>query len=298
MSSLMPNFLIVGAAKGGTTSIYEYIKGHPDIFMSEEQKEPTFFPFAGLKRPVYANDKPVRFITDFEEYQNLFSEVRSEKIIGEASTPYLYLYDQTIQGIKKYVPDPENVKILIVLRNPVERAYSQYMMKVRDLIEPLSFQEALDSEEQRVNDGYHFDFFYKDRGLYFEQVKAYKDSFKDVKVLFFEDLKNNPSQVVAEVYSFLGVDTNHDSDFSKTYNFSGKPKFKFISALQRDRSKFRWLKDLFPTSFRNSLKHKLNKLNLERVSMSEAERESLKAFYYEDICKLENLLEVDLSHWK
>ena len=144
----LPNFLIVGAAKSGTTSLYHYLKQHPEIYMSPV-KEPKFitaqflsFPFKGI------GDEKVEqnIVKSYNEYCNLFKDVSKEKIIGEASPDNLYFFEKAINIIIYHLKNP---KIIIILRNPIERAFSAYMYFINCNREYLSFEEALKEEEKR-----------------------------------------------------------------------------------------------------------------------------------------------------
>lgn len=297
INSVYPNFLIVGTAKAATTTIYRYLQQHPDIFLSE-RKEPCFFTFANQQKTKYSTGRPVQFVTDFDDYLSLFEKAEHYKIRGEASTPYLYFYNETIANIKKYHPHYKKLKILIALRNPVERAYSQYMMKVRDLVEDKTFKEALQLEEKRMQENAHFDFFYKDRGLYFNQVKAYLDVFDDVKIVFYDDIKHNVDNVLEEITEFLNV-KKHVYTKIRRQNVSGVSRFKFLTHLIREKS---WFKNLFRTLFTKKLKKKIRNYvmvkNVKKIDMLDYESSKLLKNYYEkDIKKLEKLLNEDLSNW-
>jgi Sulfotransferase family len=170
----MPNFLIIGAAKSGTTSLYHYLNQHPQIYMSPE-KEPEFFALEGRKLDFDGPDgKEVinRRIqrnrpTNIEEYRALFEGVSGETAIGEASPWYLYSV-QAPSRISYYIP---GVKLIAVLRNPVERAYSLFLyLRLRGQ-EPLSdFSQALQAEEVRKRDNWEWWWYYKDVGFYHAQL--------------------------------------------------------------------------------------------------------------------------------
>src|SRR5690242_1148638 len=108
---VLPNFLIVGAAKGGTTSLYYYLKQHPEVFLSVV-KEPCFFCYAN-KTPNYKHSKDT--VVDFKIYKKLFETAKNYKAIGEASSTYLFMYEETIKNIRDFIPDATNVKIIIIL---------------------------------------------------------------------------------------------------------------------------------------------------------------------------------------
>jgi len=295
MNKDLPNFLIVGTAKAATTTIHEYLKQHPDIYMTE-WKEPSFFTFKGKIQTSYTTDRPVKFVTELNEYKSLFAKGEFKKIRGESSTPYLYFYKKTIDNIKETIPDYNKIKILIVLRNPIDRAFSQYMMKVRDLVENMSFKEAIENENKRKEENAHFDFFYIDRGLYFEQVKAYLENFNDVKVILYDDFISNDLGVLSEITSFLELKRMKFKKISKQ-NVSGRPKVKVISRLLKQNPIKRILSRIIPKRLKIEITSFILSKNLKKEKMDEEIREELIEFYREDINKLEKLLDKNLSRW-
>lgn len=295
MNKDLPNFLIVGTAKAATTTIHEYLKQHPDIYMTE-WKEPSFFTFKGKTQINYTTDRPVKFVTELNEYKSLFAKGESKKIRGESSTPYLYFYKKTIDNIKETIPDYKKIKILIVLRNPIDRAFSQYMMKVRDLVENMSFKEAIENENKRKEENAHFDFFYIDRGFYFEQVKAYLENFNDVKVILYDDFISNDLDVLSEITSFLELNKMKFKKISKQ-NVSGRPKVKVISRLLKQNPIKRILSRIIPKRLKIEITSFILSKNLKKEKMDDKIREELIEFYREDINKLEKLLDKNLSRW-
>ena len=297
----LPNFLIVGAAKSGTTSLYHYLKEHPQIYMSSI-KEPKFitsqfltFPFEGK------GDEKVeqKIIKSFREYAYLFKEVKNEKMVGEASADNLYFYDGAIKNIKKYLG---NVKIIIALRNPSERAFSHFCHFVRDWREYLTFEEALKEEENRKKYNWVFGWFYADVGFYYHQVKAYLEQFNQVKIVLFDDLKRDTLGLVKELYGFLGVTPSFVPDVRTRYNISGIPRNKLIHKFIREPNLLKSLvkpivKSLIPYQERQRIIAKIKTKNLQKPQMKPETREYLKNLYREDILKLQDLIKRDLSNW-
>src|SRR2546422_6589407 len=198
---MMPNFFIVGAARSGTTSLDNYLSKHPEIYMAP-RKEVNFFtahhfPWAG------PGDERINrvVIQDEDRYTQLFAGVAGEKVIGESSVFYL-CYPGTVERIVQAVPD---AKIIIVLREPVDRAYSAYMYLVRDGREHFGFAEGLKLEEERRQQGFEPMWWYKELGLYYRQVKRYLDVFgtQQVKVLLYDELFANLRQGLRDVFTFL-----------------------------------------------------------------------------------------------
>ena len=291
----MPNFLIVGAAKAGTTSLYEYLRQHPDIFMPE-WKELSFFigdPFGPLHRvrkPAY--------------YYKVFSMAKHHKAIGEASTSYLY--DRAAPGIIK--SRLGTVQILIILRDPVAMSYSLYNHQSRKEGETMpDFESALAAEGKRREDpefrkkcyGWHANYYYFQRGLYCEQVQRYLDTFgrEHVKIFLFDELAQNAVQVAQEAYRFLGVDDAFVPDI-KVHNPAGG--IVSIPRFWRDTGLF--LKTYQYVFSKNSIKkipHLLRNISRKPpASINAATERNLRKKYYDDICCLEQLIGKDLSAWK
>ncbi|HEC50029.1 MAG TPA: sulfotransferase [Candidatus Desulfofervidus auxilii] len=298
----LPNFLIVGAAKAGTTSLYYYLKEHPEIYMSPI-KEPKFITSNFLKFPFKGRGDELierNIVKIWEEYCSLFRKVNDEKAIGEASADNLYYYEQSIHYIKKFLGD---VKIIIILRNPIERAFSAYMHLVRDNREFLTLEEALDQEENRKRQNWEFIWYYKDVGFYYNQVKAYLESYSKVKIYLFDDLKRNPLDLVQDIYRFLEVDDLFvPSNIGEKFNISGVPKNKLINEfLTRPnplKSAIKPLVKLFLSEHNiQRLYNELLQRNLKKPQMKPKTREYLKNLYKKDILKLQDLINRDLTHW-
>lgn len=300
----LPNFLIVGAAKSGTTSLNYYLKQHPQVYMSPI-KEPKFFTAQFLKFPLngIGDDKvEKRMIKTFDEYKKLFKWVTPErKAIGEASVDNLYYHKRTINYIKRYLGEP---KIVILLRNPVDRAFSAYKHLVRDGRETASFEEGLQMEVKRMRNNWEFIWFYKDVGFYYEQVKDYLENFRQVKIFLTEDLEKEPLRTVKETYKFLEVDTSFVPNVNVKYNVSGVPKSKLFSfILKRANTLGSMLEPMVNTLFpKKGIKvvswiEKVRSKNLEKPRMKSETKEYLKGLYKDDILKLQELINRDLSNW-
>src|SRR5207248_2049594 len=212
----LPNFLIIGAPKCGTTSLYHYLKQHPQVFMTIP-KEPTFFGNEGtdgLFNGPHDEDRAYhsRVITNMKDYTALFDYATGEKALGEASIYYLYL-TKAPEQIKKYVP---NASMFAVLRNPADRAYSSYLHVVRQAREPRSFVDSLLQEPERIRKKWNPLWHFKAMGFYYEQVKRYFDMFgrEQVQVYVYEDLRRDPLPLIKQVFEIVGVDRSYVPDTS------------------------------------------------------------------------------------
>lgn len=301
----LPNFLIVGAAKSGTTSLYHYLKQHPDVYLNDEVKESRFFTYMDYvgdtlcAGPGDTNES--LFPKTIEEYQKLFSAAK-QQIIGEVSPDYLFYHEWVIPNIKKVLGD---VKIIVILRNPVERAYSSYMHLIGHGRETLDFAQALAQEEKRVLDRYWFIWHYQRAGLYCKQVEDFINNFTNVKIVLFDDLINDPVALYNELCEFIGIQNNFIPDLSKKYNVSGKPKNKIINRFlkQNNRGK-KVIKPIVDSLGMGSVVRRMvkkciaaNDKKMKKCEMEESVRIKLTKYYTEDVIKLQNVINRDLSLW-
>lgn len=296
---MLPNFLIVGAAKSGTSSLDYYLGQHPEVYIPPKKEAHHFsipdFPKT-FKGP---GDEGMNLYTirSREEYERLFDKVKTEKAVGESSVFYLY-YPETAKRIQQEIPE---AKIIMVLRNPVDRAFSAYMHLVRDEREDLSFEESLEKEEARKVMDFEPMWLYRDLGLYYAQVKRYLDIFgaSRVKVIVFEEFVTRPQAAMQEVFRFLGVDSEFLVDTSIKLNESGKVKSRWLyNFISKPNMVKEVIKPLFPAAARERLGIKAKSLVLEKASMSPQVRAILGESFEKDIEKLESLLHRDLSVWK
>jgi hypothetical protein len=303
-----PNFLIIGAPKSGTSSLYNYLQQHPDIFMSSV-KEPHFFVYQADDKiegygPGDRNTVQRLFFTDPDRYHALFKEGADKPARGEASAMYIY-YPVTPLRIKDAIPD---VKLIAVLRNPVERAHSSYLHMVREGRETCaSFEAALQEEEARIQDDWLPLWHYKKMGFYHEQLERYYDAFdaSQIRIYLFEDFESEPLAVMQDIFRYLGVDDAFVPDMTIRHNITGVPKNKMLHRLhhflKKPHSLKAALKPMFPQVMRRSLKTRLvaqlQTKNLHKPSLAPEVRQGLIDAYRPDIAKLQTLLQRDLSHW-
>ena len=211
----LPTFLIIGSARAGTTSLYNYLDEHPGIYMSP-LKETRFFAFdfesptppAPLDDPRYG--PAVKTLAD---YTALFDGVTTETAIGEASPHYMSTPD-VAPRIKRHIPA---AKIIAILRHPAEQVYSLFSLWRREGRERCKqFEHVLDDNDRR--DDYL-------GPSYYATLKPYFDAFDaaQIKILLFDDYKANTLRAVQEIYAFVGVDAGFEPDFKtgrKRYRLS------------------------------------------------------------------------------
>ncbi len=291
----LPNFIIFGIEKAGTTSIYNYLKQHPQIYMSPV-KETNFFEKDWENVLTEAQAKKPNGIYSLEKYCQLFEAVTDETAIGEVSPNYLFHYQESVQRIKSVLPE---VKLIAILRNPVDRAYSDYLMHIRDVIgQPKSLEEQLKHQPQS---------FTLRKGLYFEPLKHYLDAFpkQNIKIYLYDDLCQDAVELMQDIYSFLNVDSMFKPDTSQKSQVAQVPKNKTLNYLLRAKNPLRTLVASFLKMFLSEKKRqilrsqvlKLNGTKKSSLPLSSHERSLLLEYYREDILKLQELINRDLSAW-
>jgi len=291
--SRKPDFFIVGAPKSGTTSLYNYLTQHPSIFMPMH-KEPHFF--GGWRQSVSERD--------FQEYLNLFRGVKDNVLVGEASTTYLYL-ESAAEEINRFQPQ---AKIIIVLRDPVDRTYSQYWHHVRNGWTSLSFEEELEEEEKRIREGWRGFLpgdqppaYYIKSGRYADQVKRFLEVFgsDSVKIYLFEDLIKDAKGVCRDVFEFLGVDPDQPVYIKRVYNVSGPVRNVLLGRLITGRFRTKEvIKKVVPTTWLRAVREWALQRNTGTVpKMDPKTRRRLQQIFREDVLYVQDFTERDLSHW-
>lgn len=300
---MLPNFLLVGAAKCGTTSIFDYLTQHPEVFIPEK-KECLFFSslseFRGIGYDVVLNGLITRSLA---EYESLFSGVDAERALGDVSHDYLYYHDESIRNIKRYLHD--DVRILIVLRDPRERAYSHYMHHVKGGFSPdRTFEEALARESERMRSGWSWNWHYTAAGLYHDQVKAYLDNFEHVRIHLYEDLVADAVGLMQDIYGFIGVDERFEPQI-RIRNRGVSLRSHGLNRFLRDESRAKELARRALTLAGVSketirgLKKRAMTINAGQKSpMKDETRRALTRLFADDITRLEALIGRDLSRWK
>jgi hypothetical protein len=292
-----PNFIIAGVARCGTTSLFHYLEQHPEIGMSKI-KEPKYFSSLDLELPQNGiGDKTVfsKVIVNEDSYDDLFSGLEKFKSVGEASSDCFYYHKAVIPRIKEKLGD---VKMILCLRNPTERAFSAYNNLIRDSREYLNFRDGLNAEENRISENWDWMWYYKNGGLYSEAVKHFQNEFSAVKIVFFEDLELKPKRVLTHLCEFLDVNPNVSIDYSTRYSHSGKPKSKLVSLFTSRKNPLTFYLREFSLKFipRKYLENIASSI-FKKDSLDVEIEEELKSFFSKDIKELEVLTKRDLSSW-
>lgn len=273
----LPNFLIIGAPKAGTTSLYDHMREHPQIFMSDP-KEARFLAYQGQ-----GGDRKRWPIQSLEEYEALFAPVTTETAIGEA-TPHYLIYPHVAGRIHELLPE---AKLIASLRNPIDRSYSVYQMNRRNqgTNTGVAYAEALRSDHNL-------------RETYADKLERYFALFpkEHIRILLLEDLEGRPEAVMRGLFEFLGVDTDFKPDLSKISNPGGEPRIKLLHDLLANPGLREFGRKILPRGAIERLKD-LRSSNLRKQPMSSADRKAALDVFREDILATQALIGRDLSHW-
>ena len=311
----LPNFFIVGAPKAGTTSLYRYLKQHPEIYMSPV-KEPSYFaseirienlsePFkrhvrrqSPHLREYVDNGKPpdpyAWLVLNWHDYESLFQRVKDQKAIGEATVSYLWS-ETAAANIHARIPD---AKIVMVLRDPAERAFSHYMHQLAEGLTRSTFREHIEqaaSGTRREISALHP---FLELGLYYEQVKRYLDLFprENIRIYWYEEAWRQPGQLLADLFRFLNVDPTFVPDTTKRALERRAPRLVPVVYLLKKYELWEPLRRVIPAALRPGMRSAIFRRRTSLV-MDGRDREYLIGYYGEDIQKLASLLDRDLGAW-
>jgi hypothetical protein len=284
---IWPNFFIVGAQKAGTTSLYFYLKEIPQVYMSPLKELFYFAPHA-------VQTSVVDVIRDKKEYLRLFENARGYIAVGEATPIYLWDPDAP-KLIHQTVPD---ARIIISLRDPIERAYSNYLMKRKYSGMKSSFYDELMRDYKSQEKLFGRSQLYVEFGMYYEQVKRYFDIFgrEQVKVIIFEEFVKHPEQSINEILAFLGVNYAVTA-IREQYNPYSVPRsalsvwiFSFFRWLRARNMKFYKILTLLPDSLVESLPEKILFERKQKPKIEPKAVKFLQEIYHDDVIRLQSLL--------
>lgn len=298
----MQNIFIVGAAKAGTTTLYQLLSQHPAI-CCPIVKEPNYFSSLDKKDPVKPGsgpgDRGTVWTKDYQQYESLFKLKNEHSYRIDASVSYLYSQHSAAAIARQ---DPE-AKIIIILRNPVERAWSHYKHMVRDGRETETFEAALAAEEDRIIKGWEFSWHLKNMGLYGRQIERWLQHFRKDQIAFFlfEDLVEDMSKVLEATASFIGL-SPYSYNFTKDgSNKSGVSKSKTVAKMINWASRYKvGINRVIPPSLTHSAVERIRSLNVKKSNsrINQETRYQLMSYFSEDIQQTEELIGRDLNAWK
>ena len=283
----LPNFFVVGSAKSGTTALWSYFQMHPDLYVTNDirHKELGYFSdFYGIK--------------ELDDYLSYFKQAEERQLIGEVCHSYI----SSPESAERIYKDVPNAKIIMILRNPVDRAYSLYNWMVMHGYEKAnSFEKALMLENVRAKDkefkktnvqGFYQNYMYFSSGKYSEQLKRFYAIFKyeNIKVILYKDFKSNQESVMADIFAFLEV-KNFSIPEMESINVSKRVLFPLLN--------YKYVRklDKFPMaqlSFFRRIVLSLNMRNMPPKKINNQTKDYLRREYMNDVQELSKLLDVNL----
>lgn len=301
---LIPDFLVIGAGKSGTTSLDNYLKQHPSIFIPSV-KEPNFFGYE-LNTNEDFKDEPDELhhfkqsTTTLEEYLQLFTTAQQGQLKGETSNTYLY-HESAPDRIKHYNPE---MKLIAILREPVSRLYSRYLHLAREGRHP-SLETCFDKNSiwWKRNDLIKEGFYFKNLSKFYEEFPEI-----NIKIILYEDFNANPTNVLGELFNFLGVDPSFKPNMEARFNQSGFVKSKTLDAIYGQKSPLLDLtKKLLPQRIITRIKDSqyfqktINNLRGKNLTQPKLDlkirNRLLNEVYKQDILNLQELIKKDLTRW-
>lgn len=294
-----PTFLVIGAARSGTTLLTHVLGRHPDVFLTDP-KEPHFLAFAGqavdFAGPGDADTINRFAVTDEQHWRQLFAPGSNSRHRGEGSVTTLYYAEQAISNIRTHCPD---VKMIALLRDPVDRAFSAYSYLVGRGWETESFERGLELEQQRRAMRWHHLWHYTSMGFYSRQLAPFIEAFGRDRLLVvgYEDLVAQPALRLKEIFDFLGLDQHGIDALGAEVNVGGRPHSRTMTRamnwLRRRERPRAVVRAVVPFRLREWVRRR----NLERMELPGPTRPMLESMYAEERDALVELLGHDAPSW-
>ncbi|TAK12079.1 MAG: hypothetical protein EPO32_09875 [Anaerolineae bacterium] len=303
MPGRMPDFLLIGAIKSATTSLFLTLEQHPRVFRSPV-KEANFFNLVGTAAPPERGrgESPVRFISSLDDYTAIFAPAGESQLVGEGTPTYLQ-NPYAAQQIANYVPQ---ARLIAILRNPIDRAYSHYLMDAGQLKESRGFEEVIHAElagfggqpapegPPPLQTGYLY------TGLYWHHLQTYHRLLPaaQLKTILFEDFAHHRDETLKDLCVHLGIDPHFAFGPSQRIMESYSVRQAGVMGLLKRVRAGRLLRRIFPQRVARKIRSAgLSQLTEKPKPMPNAARAALLEFYRPEIVRLQNLLGRDLGGW-
>jgi len=286
----LPDFIVLGVAKSGTTTLFKLLQQHPGIYLPHF-KEVHFF------------DDDKNWVKGTVWYKEIFTPLIQGQLCGDISPGYFERQELVIPRLRKTLGACKPPKLIVILRNPVERAYSHWYFQKCYYGMEQSFEQVVD-ERLAGEDQSYTDFCFVADGLYSARLKAWTEfaGRDQIKVVLSDDFTKNTRGVTRDICAFLGLDEQFPYQKVPNANTSSEPKSRaFMNLLSSPPPILRKIVNaVFNENLKRDLRQKLYELNARRTkkpALDEATRSKLVAFYRSDIEKTSVLLGRNLSHW-
>jgi hypothetical protein len=285
--------VVAGAGRAGSTAVAEALRAHPDVFVTQP-KEPHFLALGG--RPAAfagpGDDTTINrlAITDRDQYLHLFPEDESFVALGEGSVSTLYYPSTAIPAITSLNPD---MRVVVMLRDPVDRAFSSFQYLTVRGFEPLSdFLSAVDDEPRRRELGWHHLWHYTAMSHYAEDVAQFVDQFGDqVGVWFYDDLERDDAGTIADIQRFIGVDPGrYEASEIQRVNASGRPRVQALQSAMQWGVRHARLRSTVKRVVPFRLRERIRSANLQPNTADDTVRARLRPTFAKDLEHLQEVL--------
>lgn len=286
------DFIVIGAGKAGTTWLWHVLHQHPQCYLPIE-KELSYFNREPAE-PI-GRDNP-NYNKSLAWYHSHFKNINDSKCWGDISPAYLWS-DTAPSAIKSY---NENIKLVVILRHPVERAYSHYLYRQqKGLIGNISFSDAIEEAP-----------FMLERSLYGRYLNNYLQYFdrSQILILFYDDVKKDPRSVIYQIENFLGIDQWYLEEFDKPVNITGRSRYPFIVRIVARIDLYAralGIKDAIKTVSRHiGLLQLINSVRNAKdqttrpASLAQETKQKLVPYFYDDMKEIEIITGRDLKAWR
>lgn len=308
---MLPNFIIAGAPTSGTTSLYHYLRQHPQVYLSPV-KEPTFFAAADMlarddflrviKRDHAAMKaylagpmvQPARYwVTEWDDYLRLFRNARDQIAIGEASVSYIWL-PSAAPAIRAKLP---HARLIFMLRNPADRLLSWYLMRLKN-DPPITLRDQLKMEMSEGDPRATGLLRQLDGGRYALHLQRFFDLFPrdQVRIYLYESYRADSCAVLRDMFAFLGVDPDHPIDVSRRHNETVMPRFPALHRFRRQVLGNAPLTEWLPAPVGQALRKIYNRRR-DNFPMDPDDRRMVIDYYRDEILRTQDLIGRDLSAW-
>lgn len=291
ISNCKVDVLVGGVSKAGTTALYEILQQNPNFYLPK-RKELHYFSRTFLEQAANGpGDKSVlAFIPKtYEQYISQFDDKSNNQISIDISPSYFFYY-RSADVIHKYFPDS---KMIFILRNPVDKVFSQYVHLVSEARETQSFEEALKLEAQRKKNGYSDMWLYTESGLYTQALEHFISIFgrEKIHLVLYDDFLNNPLEVMRGISAFCGVSSDFKYNCDIKSNVSSVPKSFYLAALIGPNMITNALRLILPLSLARKFRNFIRKMNSRgKPTLNNETRTFLQLYFRNDVQDLEKLI--------
>lgn len=294
MARQLPTFVVAGAARSGSTAVIESLRKHPDVFVTQP-KEPHFLALAGETPRFTGPDDDTTInrvaVTGDQAYRDLFPADGEFLATGEGSVSTLYYHDDALPRLYRLNPD---VRVVLVLREPVARAFSSHQYLLNRGSEPLAdFLDAVAREQDRIDAGWHHLWHYTAMSRYAESVRHTLDTFgtDQVGVWWYDDLTEDPIRCLTEIHDFIGVTPPApDGVITDRVNSSGRPRRAWLQTAMQQVSKHAGLRTALRAVVPFELRERIRNSNLAAQDVPALVRSEMAPVFEKDLSSLEAVL--------